>query len=129
MPNPSPDKYKTTTNREGFFETDPKIKKRNKSAELRNKVDPKAKRGHYIDNMEKYEAKHKPPGIGKYDITKDPYKKKFINLKPKELPRKFNNYDDVKFLSNNVPGAGHYNPHVISILTPELSSSFENESD
>lgn len=59
--------------------------KRHKSADLK-KIDLTAKKGTYIDNIEKYEQKHKPPGIGKFDITKDPWKKKFINIKPKELP-------------------------------------------
>lgn len=56
--------------------------KRNKSADLQ-KVDLKIKRGSYIDDIEKFEAKHKPPGVGKFDITKDPWKKKIMNLKTK----------------------------------------------
>lgn len=90
--------------------------KRAKSASLLKKVDLKTLRGSYIDDIEKYQTKHKAPGVGKYDITKDPYAKKFLNLKPKELPIKFNNFDDTKFLSDKTPGAGHYNPHVTILL-------------
>lgn len=86
--------------------------KRAKSASLLKKVDPKIARGSYIDDIEKYQTKTKEPGVGKYDLTKDPYAKKYLNLKPKSVPIKFNNFDDVKFLSSHVPGAGHYNPHV-----------------
>ena len=57
--------------------------KRTKSADTLKKVDPNAKRGSYIDDIEKYALKHKPPGVGKFDITKDPYKKKYLNLKQK----------------------------------------------
>lgn len=84
MPNPSPDKYKTMTT--GFFgdgKSDPAAMKRAKSASLLKKVDPKITRGSYIDDIEKYQAKNKEPGIGKYDLTKDPYAKKYINIKSK----------------------------------------------
>jgi len=33
-------------------------------------VDLKVKKHTYIDNIEEYEAKHKPPAIGKFDLTK-----------------------------------------------------------
>lgn len=85
--------------------------KRHKSADLK-KVDQKIQRGSYIDDIEKFEAKHKPPGVGKFDITKDPWKKTFSPLKAKEKPEKPSNMDDIKFLGAGVVGPGHYNPHV-----------------
>ena len=57
---------------------------KNKSADALKKVDLGVKKGTFIDDIEKHQAKHKAPGVGKYDITKDPYKRKYLNLKPKE---------------------------------------------
>ena len=50
--------------------------------------------------------------MGKYDIGKEPFKKKIVFLKPKEEPIKTNTLDDVMFLANFNPGPGQYNPHV-----------------
>lgn len=47
------------------------------------KVDTKLSKKTYIDDIERYQAINKEPGIGKYDITKDPYEKKIIKLKSK----------------------------------------------
>lgn len=45
--------------------------RRTKSASIKKeKIDFKLKKGTYIDNIEEYETKHKPPGIGKFDLTK-----------------------------------------------------------
>ncbi len=63
--------------------SDEKSVKRTKSASLLKKVDPKLTKNTYIDSIEKYQIKNKEPGVGKYDITKDPYKKKYLNLKQK----------------------------------------------
>lgn len=76
----------------------------------------KLKRGTYIDDIENHQKKHKAPPVGKYDITKDPYKKKVVNLKPKDPQVKRNTLDDVVYLSNFNPGSGQYNPHVCNFL-------------
>lgn len=70
----------------GFFgdgKSDVANIKRAKSASVLNKVDPKLKRGSYIDDIERYQAKTKEPGVGKFDLTKEIYPKKYLNLKPK----------------------------------------------
>jgi hypothetical protein len=83
---PDPSKYKTEGNL---------IKKSKSSPEL-NKVNLKAKKGSYIDNIEEFEKKFKPPGIGKFDLTKysDIGTKKFSSIKPNKDRIKHNNFDD-----------------------------------
>lgn len=108
--NPSPDKYKTTQ-QAGFFDAQTKARK-NKSADALKKVNPSLKKWTYIDDIERYEAKHKPPGVGKFDLLKEPFQKKHIKLKQTEVPTKLSQMDDVKFLSAGTRGVGHYNPHV-----------------
>mgnify|MGYP000551353666 CR=1 FL=1 len=45
--------------------------RRTKSASLKKiLVDDKLKKETYIDEMESYEKKHKPPGVGKFNLTK-----------------------------------------------------------
>ena len=60
--NPSPDKYKTKD------EFEPR-QKRHKSADLK-KVDKKICKQTYIDEIDDFAKKHKPPGVGKYDLLK-----------------------------------------------------------
>ena len=80
----------------------------------------KLKRNTIFDDIEKYEAKHKFPGVGQFDLTKDPFKKTIINIKPKTIPVKFNNLDDIKYVSSSIPGPGFYNPHVFVNLPRNL---------
>ena len=63
VPNPSPDKYKM---KEGF---EPNSQKRHKSADLK-KVDTKMSKRTYIDDIDEFAKKFKPPGVGKYDLLK-----------------------------------------------------------
>jgi hypothetical protein len=45
--------------------------RRTKSASLKKiVVNLNVKKGTFIDNIENYEKKHKPPGVGKFDLTK-----------------------------------------------------------
>lgn len=57
--------------------------RRNKSASL-NKVNLNAKKNTYLDEIERFENTHKPPGVGKFDLTKftDLGTKRFSNMKP-----------------------------------------------
>jgi hypothetical protein len=70
--NPEPSRYKV----EGA------MLKRHKSASL-SKVDLNVKKQTYLDTIEHFENKHKPPGVGKFDLTKftDLGTKKFSTLK------------------------------------------------
>lgn len=45
--------------------------RRSKSLSIKKiKIDPQAKRDNYLDQMEQYDKRHKPPGVGKFDLTK-----------------------------------------------------------
>ena len=57
--NPEPSKYNVSGN----------IAKTYRSASLK-KVDPKCTKKTYIDDIILFEAKHTPPGVGKFDLTK-----------------------------------------------------------
>jgi hypothetical protein len=103
---PASSKYETATN---LAPT-----KRNKSASLRM-VDPKTKRGSYLDNIESYESKHKPPGVGKFDLTRYGSvggSRKASLMKMNKAIQKFNNFDDGLKLAAELPGPGEFNPHV-----------------
>lgn len=89
--------------------------RRTKSASMKKeKIDFNLKRGTYIDNIEDYQAKHKPPGIGKFDLTKYTgfTEKRQFSPKDKELKIKNNNLDDVIKVAAELPGPGQFNPHV-----------------
>ena len=103
-PNPAPNRY----------HSEKKLPNKGHTSASLRKVDPKCTRGSHLDNMEAFEAKHKPPGVGKFDLTKysDIGTKKHPTKKSAEVPRKFNNFDDGIKLAADVPGPGHFNPHV-----------------
>ena len=110
---PSPDKYKM---KEGFDMS--KIKKNSESLK---KTEKKVGKNTYLESIELSQKKFKHPGVGKYDLLKRPYEDKHVNLKPKNPPIKFHQLDDVKTIGAAIPGAGNYNPHVVFLLSRNLS--------
>jgi hypothetical protein len=64
--------------------------------------------------LEEFETKHKPPGVGKFDLTKytDLGTKRFSNMKPNKEIKKNNNFDDAIKIAAELPGPGQFNPHV-----------------
>lgn len=102
---PGPSKYKT----EGT------MIRRSKSASLRKiEVDLKASKKTYLDEIAAFQAKNKPPAVGKFDLTKytDLGTKRFSSIKKANSERKFNNFDDAIKLAAELPGPGQFNPHV-----------------
>lgn len=87
--------------------------RRHKSASLK-KVDLKVEKRTYLDDIAHFENKHKPPGVGKFDLTKftDLGTKKFSMIKPSKEVQKHNNFDDAIRLAAELPGPGYFNPHV-----------------
>jgi hypothetical protein len=102
--NPEPSRYKTAGS----------LLKRHKSASLK-KVDLDVKKQTYLDGIDHFEAKHKPPAVGKFDLTKftDLGTKKFSTVKQNKEVKKHNNFDDAIKLAAELPGPGHFNPHVL----------------
>ena len=81
------------------------------TAKKENKVSSKVKRETYIDDIVKYENKHKYPGPNKYfkEEKKKAAEKKTIN--PSKLVRP-SFLDDAQYLAMNNPAPGSYNPYV-----------------
>ena len=91
--------------------------RRTKSASLKKiLVDQNLKKYNYLEQMENYEKKHKPPGVGKFDLTKYTSIKKGKMSPAREIREngrvKNNNLDDVVKIAAELPGPGQFNPHV-----------------
>jgi hypothetical protein len=80
---------------------------------LKPKIDLKASKNTYIDQIVFDYEKYKKPGVGKYNISKSLEKQKEENLKlsRKKLSygEKIGNLDNVWTLASEVPGVGQYN--------------------
>jgi len=79
-------------------------------SKLTPKVDLKIKKNTYIDQLVRNEERFKPPGVGKYNIRQS--SASLISsrkLLKKSFAERYSTLDNIKALSAEVPGAGHYN--------------------
>jgi hypothetical protein len=84
---------------------------RSKSTSLKKiLVDPNAKKRTYIDNIEQEVTKHKPPGVGKFDLTRYTA---FVSKKgspardmKEQIRTKSNLFDNCVKLAAELPGPG-----------------------
>lgn len=103
--NPSPSKYKTERD----------MIRRTKSSSIKKiKVDLKASKKTYLDDIESFVVKQKPPAVGKFDLTKysDLGTKRYSSVKNLASRIKHNNFDDIIQVAAQLPGPGQFNPHV-----------------
>lgn len=80
----------------------------------------------YLDEIIEHAKKEKLPAPGAYNLFKtqkeiDAEMKKLRSKKPGEKVR-INYLDEVQYASNDVPGPGNYNPHVIIVLFRKFRS-------
>ena len=77
-------------------------------------VDLKASKKTYLDDITAEVTKHKPPGVGKFDLTRytDIGTKGHSSVKNLTERVKFNNFDDGIKVAAELPGPGQFNPHV-----------------
>jgi hypothetical protein len=78
------------------------------------------KRPTWIEDIQRYEQKYRPPAAGKYNLlTASDFNMPKKPTKIQQLLKngtKHSNFDDSIYVAAGVPGPGSHNPHVILVL-------------